>query len=173
MESSSCEAALFGEVNWAKALLPGTPLLEILMRGTVMYLGLFVLLRVILKRQSSEVGIADLLVAVLIADAAQNGMADDYTSVTDGLLLVATIIVWSYAIDWLSYYAPWLKLEPEPVMLVVEGKMLRRNMRRELVSEADLMSQLRQKGIDRLEQVKSVRMESDGEISIVKRSEVG
>jgi uncharacterized membrane protein YcaP (DUF421 family) len=48
-------------------------------------------------------GITDLLVIVLIADAAQNGMAGEYRSLTDGLLLVATIVAWSYALNWLAF----------------------------------------------------------------------
>jgi uncharacterized membrane protein YcaP (DUF421 family) len=59
-----------------------------------MYLALFVMLRVF-RRQTGSIGAADLLVLLLIADAAQNGMACDYKSVTDGLVLVATIVGWA------------------------------------------------------------------------------
>ena len=83
-----------------------TPPLEIVIRGTVVYLALYFMLRVVLQRQSGTTGIADLLVIVLIADAAQNAMADDCTSVTDGLILVATIVGWSYLLDFLSYRSP-------------------------------------------------------------------
>jgi len=69
-------------------------------------LALFLLLRLVLKRQSGNMGVTDLLVIVLIADAAQNAMASDYKSVPDGLLLVSTIVFWSYALDWLSYHFP-------------------------------------------------------------------
>lgn len=59
-------------VEWAKMLIPDTPLLEIFLRGSIVYLALFFLLRVVLKRESGTLGITDLLVVVLIADAAQN-----------------------------------------------------------------------------------------------------
>ena len=58
-----------------------------------MYVGMFALLR-IFRRQAGAVGIADLLVIVVIADAAQNGMAGESKSVTEALLLIATIILW-------------------------------------------------------------------------------
>jgi hypothetical protein len=58
---------------------------------------------VTLKREAGGVGITDMLVIVLLADAAQNAMAGEYKSISDGLVLVSTIIFWSYALDWLGY----------------------------------------------------------------------
>ena len=79
------------QVNWERAFLPQTPVLELIIRGSVIYLVLFALLRVILKRQSGTLGLTDLLVIVLIADAAQNAVANEYRSITEGLVLVTTI----------------------------------------------------------------------------------
>ncbi|HEX2981271.1 MAG TPA: hypothetical protein VHO48_13460, partial [Anaerolineaceae bacterium] len=106
----------FGNIDWVKIFTPDTPILEIFVRGSVMYLALFVLLRVILKREAGTVGISDLLVVVLLADAAQNGMAGDYQSISDGILLVATIILWSYFLDWLGYRFPRIErlIHPSP-----------------------------------------------------------
>lgn len=158
-----------GGVDWAKIFVPDTPLLEILIRGTLTYLALFTLLRLVLKRQSSAMGITDLLVVVLIADAAQNAMADDYTSIADGVLLVATIIFWAYALDWLGYRFPRFQrfFHPPPLPLVREGRLLHRNMRRELITEGELWSQLRQQGINNLRDVKEAYMEGDGRISVI------
>ena len=149
--------------------MPNTPLLEIFVRGTLVYIALFALLRVVLKRQSGTVGVGDLLVIVLIADASQNAMAGDYVSVPDGLLLVATIVGWSYFIDWLGYHVPRLQrvFFPPPLLLVKDGKMLRRHMRQELITETELMSQLRVQGVDDVAQVKKAFMEGDGRISVV------
>ncbi len=165
---------LFG-VNWRSVFLPSISPLEIIVRGTLVYLIIFFLLRVVLKREAGELGIADLLVLVLIADAAQNAMAGAYTSLPDGILLVATIIFWSYALDWLGYHSPRLQrlLHPPPLLLVRDGQMLRRNMRRELVTEEELRSHLREQGVDDLQQVKAAYMESDGRISVIAREGPG
>ncbi len=88
--------------DWSSIFLPNTPLLEIFIRGTVVYLGIFLLLRLILKRETASIGVTDILVIVLLADAGQNAMADDYRSLPDGLLLVAVIIFWGYALDWIG-----------------------------------------------------------------------
>lgn len=89
---------MFDAVDWRSVFVPKTPLLEIVVRGTVVYLILFAMLR-FGKRQTGSLSVTDLLVLVLIADASQNAMAGDYKSVPDGILLVATIIFWSFALD--------------------------------------------------------------------------
>src|SRR5262245_49155364 len=126
----------FSSVDWHGVLVPNTPLLEIIVRGTIVYLALFLLLRLVLKRQSGTVAVTDLLVVVLIADAAQNAMANDYKAVPDGLFLVATIVFWSYALDWLGYRFHWVGrfIYPPPLELIRDGKILWRNLGKELVS---------------------------------------
>jgi uncharacterized membrane protein YcaP (DUF421 family) len=159
-------------IDWAKTFVPDTPLLEIFLRGTVVYLALFVLLRVVLKRESGGVSITDLLVIVLIADAAQNAMADDYSSIPDGILLVATLIFWSYALDWLAYHFPWIErlIHPRPLPLIKDGRVLRDRLREELITESELASQLRLQGVEDPAEVKAAYMEPDGGVSVIERN---
>ena len=156
-------------IDWQKVIVPDTPVLEIFLRGTLVYLALFALLRFVLKRETGTVGITDLLVVVLIADAAQNAMAGEYTSIPDGLLLVATIIFWSYALNWLGYRFPFLRpfVHPPPLLLVKDGRILYRNMRQELITKEELMSHIRQQGLDDLSQVRAAYIEGDGRISVI------
>jgi uncharacterized membrane protein YcaP (DUF421 family) len=167
------DSCMICKIDWNKIFLPDTPLLEIFIRGTIMYLCIYFLLRFVLKRQAGSIGVADILVLVLISDAAQNAMAAEYHSIPDGLLLVSTIIFWSYTLDWLGYRFPRFErvLHPPPLRLVKDGRMLRRNMRRELITEQELMSQLRQEGISDLKNVKEACMEGDGRISIIRHDQ--
>jgi uncharacterized membrane protein YcaP (DUF421 family) len=161
--------APFADVDWSRVFLLETPVVETLVRGSVIYLGLFALLRFTLKRQSGTVGITDVLVIVLIADAAQNAMAAEYTSIADGLLLVTTILFWSFALDWLGHHFRFVGrfVHPPPLALVKNGRMLLRNMRQELITEDELMTQLRKQGAQRVEDVKAAYMEGDGTISVI------
>src|SRR3954471_18026759 len=136
-------------------LVPDTSLLEIFIRGTLVYLALYTLLRVVLKRQRGGVGVTDLLVIVLIADAAQNAMAGEYTSVPDGVLLVAVIIGWSAFLDWLGFRFPAFQrfVRPGPLPLVEDGRMIRENMAKEYITEDELMSQLRIDGLTSVDQI--------------------
>ncbi len=156
-------------VEWGRLFAFETPWLEIVVRGTAIYLGLFLLLRLVLKRQAGTVGITDLLVIVLIADAAQNAMADDYKSISDGILLVCVIIFWSHALDWLGYAFPSLNrfVHPPPLPLIRNGQLLRQNMRRELITHEELMTQLREQGVLDIKEVKMACMEGDGRVSVV------
>lgn len=164
---------LFGEVDWSGLFVPTTPLLETFVRGTLVYLSLFILLRIITKRESSSVGVTDLLVLVLLADAAQNAIAGDYSSITDGILLVAIIIFWSYSLDWLGYrYSFFGRLiKPSKLLLVKNGRMLKRNMEKELITDEELMSEVRKQGLKNIEEIEEAYMEPNGAISIIGKNQ--
>ncbi len=158
-------------VEWRELFVPAHSIAEMIVRGTLMYLGLFLIFRFVVGRQSSSIGLADILVVVLIADAAQNAFAKEYKSISEGIALVLTIVFWDFALDWLGYhnrFFAWLS-KPAPLPLVRDGKMLFKNMRRELISPDELRSQARQQGIDDIADVKMACLEGNGEISFIKR----
>ncbi len=160
-------------IEWRELFIPTHSIAEMIVRGTLMYLGLFLIFRFIVGRQSSAIGIADILVIVLIADAAQNAFAKEYQSITEGITLVLTIVFWDFALDWLGYRSRlfgWL-IKPAPLTLVQDGKMLFRNMRREMISADELRSQARQQGIGDIADVKTACLEGNGEISFIKKDE--
>jgi uncharacterized membrane protein YcaP (DUF421 family) len=74
-----------------------------LVRGTLTYLALFLILRFVMKRQTSTIGIGDIPVVVVIADAAQNAFSREYRSLTEGLALVLIIVLWDFVLNYLSY----------------------------------------------------------------------
>jgi uncharacterized membrane protein YcaP (DUF421 family) len=157
--------------DWQEMFVPVHPIPAIIVRGTITYIMLFLILRFLLKRQSGVIGIADLLVIVLIADAAQNAMAHEYKSITEGAILVLTIVFWNYAIDWIGFRFPAFQrlIRPPPLLLIKDGKMLPRNMRQEMITTDELNSQLRQQGIEHCSDVKMAYIEGDGSISIIRR----
>lgn len=158
-------------VDWQAMFVPQGSLVELVLRGTIMYLAIFVLLRVVLKRQVGGIGTSDVLVVVLLAEVAGKGFGNDYKSVVEGMALVGTVLFWSYAVDWLQFRFPAVeRLVREPKLKLVEnGRLLRRNMATELVTVEELMTQLREKGVEKLADVKAAFMEADGRISIVPR----
>ncbi|MDX2231180.1 MAG: DUF421 domain-containing protein [Leptolyngbyaceae cyanobacterium bins.349] len=156
-------------VDWQKLFIPSVPLAEHFWRGTVVYLALFMMIRVLPSRQIGAMGVTDLLVVILFANAAQNSMASEFISITDGLILISIMISWSYGLNWLGYQFSGVQrfLAPPPLLLVKEGRLLRHNMRRELITEDELMVQLRKQGIERFVDVRRAFMETDGTISII------
>jgi uncharacterized membrane protein YcaP (DUF421 family) len=145
--------------------------LELIIRGSAIYWFLVLTFRFVLRRDTGSVGMADIMLLVIIADAAQNAMAGEYRSITDGLILISTIIGWNILIDRLSFYSPTIRrfFEPAPVRLVREGRVLWRNLRREHIAEDELKAKLREEGVDDVKEVKAAYFEPDGNISVIKR----
>ena len=161
--------ALIG-IDWTSIFTPSLNIFEIFLRGTIIYLFLFFLLR-LLRRQAGAIGIPDLLLVVLIADAAQNAMSSEYKSITEGIILVGTIAFWDYSLDWLGYKFPILRrvVRPAPLRLIKDGRIQRRNLRHEMITEEELMAELRQQGVDKVEEVDKSYLEGDGHISVIKK----
>ncbi|MFH7027627.1 MAG: DUF421 domain-containing protein [Heteroscytonema crispum UTEX LB 1556] len=159
----------FFQINWQEVFIPSLSIAELILRGSLVYLALFSVLRLLPSRQLGTLGIADLLVVVLFAEAAQNAMASTYSSITEGAILVGTVIFWSYFLNWLGYKIPRFQrfLNPPPLLLVKNGRLIERHMKRELLTEDELMSQLRQQGIEFIADVKKAYIEADGSISVI------
>lgn len=158
-------------VDWGELFRFSLSPAEIVVRGSAMYWFLFFIFRFVVRRDVGAVGIADLLILVIVADASQNAMAGEYRSVSDGMLLVATLIGWNLLLDWLSFRFETFRrfADPPPIMLIKEGRLQKRNMRRELITDEELESRLREQGVESVEDVRYAYMESDGHISVVKK----
>jgi len=160
------------DLDWHGIFAPSVPFLEIVLRGTIVYLVLFVLLRVTFRRIGGNIGLGDVLMIALVAAASQNAIAREHHSVTDGLILIATVAFWNYALDWLGQHVSFIQrfYHPPPLLLVKNGRLLYKNMRQELITEDELMSQLRRVGVQELLDVAEAYMEGDGSITVTPRS---
>jgi uncharacterized membrane protein YcaP (DUF421 family) len=156
-------------MSWDQLFGVQNSLPELILRAAAIYLGILVILRLVGQRESGTIGRADLLMMILIADAAQNAFAPEQLSLTEGFILVATIIGSNFALDWLGQYvAPIGRfLHPGPRPLVRDGRILWRNMHKETITEAELMTHLRQHGVDDLARVRGAYLEGNGLISVI------
>jgi uncharacterized membrane protein YcaP (DUF421 family) len=147
--------------------------LELVLRGSLVYWFLFLLLRFVLRRDAGSLGIPDILLLVIVADASQNAMAGGYQTVSEGCVLVATLVGWNWLLDWGSFRFKAVRklVEPPPLVLVRHGRMIKRNMRQEYMTVPELMASLRIHGIDKLADVKIARMEPDGGISVIREKQ--
>ncbi|MCH2242847.1 MAG: DUF421 domain-containing protein [Aquabacterium sp.] len=135
-----------------------------------MYWFLFLIFRFALRRDVGSIGIADVLLIVLIADASQNAMAGEYRSVADGAVLVATLVGWNVLMDWAAFRFDALArvMEAPPLLLIHRGRIVHRNLRREFLKVEELQAELRKQGVDDISRVRAAYMESDGHISVLK-----
>ncbi|MBF0664912.1 MAG: DUF421 domain-containing protein [Brevundimonas sp.] len=156
--------------DWAEIFQAETPLLELVARGSAIYLGVLMLMRIMPRRAGGELARMDLIFLLLIAEAVTHGLGE-YTTVADALIVIVTLMVWDYVINLLSFRIPFVErlVSSPPVEVIRDGRLLRRNMRREYLTEDELMSALRKEGLDDVSRVKAARVESEGRISVVPR----
>jgi uncharacterized membrane protein YcaP (DUF421 family) len=160
---------LLATVNWHEMLVPSGSVLELVIRVSIMYLLILAGFR-LFRRDAGSLSVSDLIVVVLIADAAQNGLAGEYRSLTEGGVAVATIFGWNYALDWMAFHSRfvyWL-LNPPSLLLIRRGRIQYRNLRAQLITQDDLLEQLREQGVEDVRQVKECYLEADGRMSIVR-----
>jgi len=158
-------------MDWAWLVDFKVPAWELILRGSAMYWALFLIFRLVLRRDVGAVGVADVLFVVLVADASQNAMTGGYTSVAEGAVLVATLIGWNLLLDWMAFRFAWAHrlVEPRPLLLIRRGRVQHKHLRAEMITLAELRGQLRQHGVESFDEVKSAWFESDGQFSVIKR----
>ncbi|MFO7324853.1 MAG: DUF421 domain-containing protein [Pseudomonadota bacterium] len=146
---------------------------EILIRGSAVYWFLFLVFRFVIRRDIGALGIADVLLLVVLADAAQNAMAGNYSTITEGFILLATIVGWNMLLDWLAYRYRIVArfITPRALPLVRHGRFIFSNLRRERLSADEVMSRLREQGVAHLRDVRHAWLEGDGQISVIRYGE--
>lgn len=156
------------DIDWQTMWEPSKSLIEIALRGSITYWAIFLLLR-FFRRGAGQLGVSDVLLIILIADAAQNSMAGEYKSITEGVVLISTLVFWDYLIDWLGYHSIGFSKfsHPQPALLIENGKMQKQNLRKQLISEEDMLSILREQGIEDITNVKSCCLEASGNVSVI------
>lgn len=158
-------------IDWAHLFTFTMSPVELFIRGTLVFLFLFCLFRFVVHRDVGGLGVSDLLVLVIIADASQNAMAGEYKSVVDGFVLIGTIIGWSMLLNYLSFrFAPIRRFVlPRPVCLVKDGVRQERNLRSELITEEELREMLREHEIEDVADVRRAYLEPDGQVTVIRR----
>jgi uncharacterized membrane protein YcaP (DUF421 family) len=147
--------------------------MDIVLRGIVVFFALYVLMRIIGRRELSKLEPFDLILLIILGDAVQQGLTQDDYSLTGSLLAVVTIAVLQVAVSFLNFRFPRLRpvLNGEPIVVVQEGKPIERNLKRERLTLEDLAESARLQGIGSLDEVAWGVLETSGEISFIKKSD--
>lgn len=157
-------------MNLSDLFSPDLPLLEMVVRGSVIYWFLLIVFRFVLRRDVGSMSMADLLFIVLVADASSNAMQGEYRSVTNGITLLGTLVGWNYLLDVLAFrYAKVAAfLEPPAEPLVRHGRLVTRTLRKERITAEEVLAKLREEGIDDLSVIRIARLEGDGKVSVIR-----
>ncbi len=144
--------------------------MESVLRATIIYGALLVLFRITGKRSLGQITTFDFILLLIISEAVQNGMVGENYSITNALILIATLIAIDVALSLLKRRAPAVEkwLEGVPVVIVEHGRPLLDRMVKSRVDESDVLSfARRQHGLERMAQIKYAVLERNGDISII------
>lgn len=158
----------FLPTDWSHIFALETPLVELILRGGVLYFGILFLMRIMPRRTGGELATMDLVLILLITEAASHALGD-YTALSDGILLILIIIGFNYLVNALSYHVSFIErlVSSPPLQVIRDGQLLRRNMRREFLTEVELMSYLRQQGIEEIKDIKAAYVEDEGKFTVI------
>ena len=147
--------------------------MDIVLRASVIFLALYLVVRLMGKRELGQMTPFELIVLVVIGDLIQQGVTQNDFSLTGAIIAVSTIAFWALAFSWLSYLWPWAErlLEGEPRVIVREGEVLTANLRRNRLTIGEIESEMRLAGIARMSDVAWAILETRGKISFIQRSE--
>ncbi|TZG27301.1 DUF421 domain-containing protein [Sphingomonas montanisoli] len=146
--------------------------MDIVLRATLMFFILYVLLRVLGKRELSQMTPFELVTLIVLGDLIQQGVTHNDFSLTGAVLAITTFAFWGLAMSWGSYVSPRLEklFEGEPRVIIRHGELLRDNLRRDRLTRAEVESEMRLAGIARIAEVDWAILETNGKISFIGRS---
>jgi uncharacterized membrane protein YcaP (DUF421 family) len=146
--------------------------MDLVLRTVVVFAFLLVLTRVIGRRELSSLEPFDLILLIVVGDAVQQGLNQDDYSLTGALLVVSTFAVLQVGVSWLNYRFPRVRpvLEGEPIIVVQDGKVIDKNVKRERLTVAEIAEEARKQQIASLSEIEWAVLETSGVITFIKKS---
>jgi uncharacterized membrane protein YcaP (DUF421 family) len=145
--------------------------MDLVIRAAVVFFFVYLVTRVVGRRQLSELEPFDFILLVVVGDLVQQGVTQNDESVTGALIVISTIAMLSVLVSWVSFR--WRKVrivtEGEPIVLVQDGEVLERNMRRERITIEDVEEEARKDQITSVGDLRWAILERDGHISCIPR----
>jgi uncharacterized membrane protein YcaP (DUF421 family) len=145
------------------------PYLHVIVSSAVVYIFIILAIRIFGKKELAQLSVLDLVFILLISNAVQNAMVGSDTSLPGGLIAAGTLFLLNYIFKYLMYRSNKLThlIEGEPVILVSEGKINDKNLRKLRITTDELLEAIREHGVQGLKEVNLAILEVDGNISIL------
>ena len=143
--------------------------MDIAFRGAALFFFIFFLTRVIGRRELSSLQPFDLILLIVLGDTIQQGLTQDDYSVTGALIAVGTIAGLQVLTSYTSFRFRWARrlLDGDPIVLMQDGKVIEKNLRRERLTVEEIAEQARSSQIASLEDVQWAVFEPSGAISFI------
>jgi uncharacterized membrane protein YcaP (DUF421 family) len=146
--------------------------MDIVIRGVVLFLFVWLLTRIVGRRELSTLEPFDLILLIVLGDLVQQGVTQNDFSVTGALLATGTFAMMTILFSYASFRVRWLQplLEGDPVILVERGKPIDKNLRRNRITLEELAAQARLQQLAKLDDIEWAVLETSGQISFIPKS---
>jgi uncharacterized membrane protein YcaP (DUF421 family) len=143
--------------------------MDLVIRATVVFFFIFLITRIVGRRELSNLEPFDLIMLVVIGDLVQQGITQSDNSVTGALAVIATIALLSVFVAWVAFRFKRVRLvtNGEPIILVRDGEVIERNLRRERLTVEELEEEARQQQIESIAGIRWAILETDGQVSCI------
>jgi len=145
--------------------------MDIVLRAIIVFCFLLLLTRIIGRRELSSLQPFDLILIIILGDAVQQGLTQDDYSLTGAFLAIGTIAVLQVFVSWIGFRFPRARpvLEGTPIVVVEDGDVIERNAKRERLSVDEIREAARLQGIGHLDEVRWAVLETNGQITFIKK----
>jgi uncharacterized membrane protein YcaP (DUF421 family) len=146
--------------------------MDIVLRTFAVFAFLLVLTRVIGRRELGSLEPFDLILLIVLGDSVQQGVTQDDYSLTGAFLVVGTFAILQVFVSWVSYRFPRSRpiLEGDPIIIIDDGQLIERNLKRERLSRDEIAEEARNQQIAHISEVRWGVLETTGKISFIKKS---
>ena len=144
--------------------------MDAVLRSIVIYFFLLLLFRLAGQRTLSQTTTFDFVLLLVIAEATQQGLLGNDSSMTNAFLVILTLVTIDILFSLLKQQIPGVEkwVDSMPVVLVEHGRPLKDRLQRARVDEADILAMARlHQGLERMDQIKYAVLERSGGISII------
>jgi len=144
--------------------------MEIVLRATAMFAVVYLLVRVLGKRELGQMTPFEFIVMVVVGDLIQQGVTQNDFSLTGATLAITTFAFWGLVLSWMSYLSPRAErlLEGEPRVIVKDGELLVGSTKRDRLTRSEIESEMRLAGISSMQDVAWAVLEPNGKISFIR-----
>ncbi len=145
--------------------------MDLAIRAVVIFFFIYLLTRVIGRRELSSLEPFDLILLIVLGDAVQQGLTQDDYSVTGAITVITTFAVLQVLLSYLNFRVPRLRplLDGEPIVIVQDGKVIEGNARRERLTLDEIAEAARLQQIASLDDVQWAVLETSGELTFIEK----
>lgn len=147
--------------------------MDIVFRASVTFAALYLLLRLLGKREIGQLTPFELVVIVVMGDLVQQGVTHNDFSLTGSILAIATFAFWALVMSWATYLSPRLEklLDGQPQVIIRDGELIEANLRRDRITRGEVEAEMRLAGIARMKDVAWAILETQGKISFIRKDD--